>query len=64
MRPLKPAKPHAKRQIDEALQLMRRARKLLREAGAPRATQKIGFAINSAEGALRHCERRPMISEP
>ncbi len=64
MRRLKPAKPHAKRQIDEALQLMRLARKLLREAGAPRATQKIGVAINSAEGALRHCERRPMISEP
>lgn len=64
MRRLKPAKPHAKRQIDEALQLMRLARKLLREAGAPRATHKIGVAINSAEGALRHCERRPMISEP
>lgn len=37
MRQLKPAKPHAKRQIDQALQLMRQARKLLREAGAPRA---------------------------
>lgn len=64
MRRLKPAKPHATRQIDQALQLMRQARKLLREASAPKATQKINFAINSAEGARRHCERQPMISEP
>ncbi|MGE4404395.1 hypothetical protein [Pseudomonas sp.] len=64
MRRLAPAKPKAKRQIDEALQLMRRARRLLREAGAPKATQKINGAITSAEGARRHCERRPMISEP
>jgi hypothetical protein len=61
MRLLKPTKPHAKR---EALQLMWQTCKLLREAGVPRATQKIDFAINSAEGALRHCGRRPMISEP
>lgn len=64
MRRLAPAKPKAKRQIDEALQLLRRARKLLREAGAPNATQKVSYAINSTEGALRHCDRRPMISEP
>jgi len=61
---LKPAKPHAKQQIDQTLQLMRQARKLLREAGAPKATQKIIYAIHSAEGARRHCDRRPMISEP
>jgi hypothetical protein len=64
MRRIKPARPRAKRQIDEALQLMRQARRLLREAGAPKATQKINFAINSAEVARRHCDRRPMISEP
>jgi len=64
MRRLKPAKPHAKRQIDQALQLMRQARKLLRETDAPKATRKINYAIHSAEGARRHCDRRPMISEP
>lgn len=64
MRPLTPASQRAKRQIDEALQLMRRARKLLREAGTPKATQKISIAINSVEGARRHCQRRPMIPEP
>ncbi len=47
MRRIKPARPRAKRQIDEALQLMRQARRLLREAGAPKATQKINFAIRA-----------------
>lgn len=59
---LKPATAASKRQIDEALKLMRRARTLLRDAGATKATTKILSAINSAEGARRHCERRPVIS--
>ena len=58
---LKPASPRSKHQIDDALKLMRRARGLLREAGAPKATSRLHSAINSAEGARRHCERRPVV---
>jgi hypothetical protein len=58
---LKPATAASKTQIDEALKLMRRARTLLRDAGATKATTKILSAINSAEGARRHCERRPVM---
>lgn len=59
---LKPATPRSKQQIDEALKLMRRARTLLRDVGATKATTKILSAINSAEGARRHCDRRPVIT--
>lgn len=40
--------------IDEAIKLMRRARTLLRQAGARRAYLKACLALNSAEGAARH----------
>ena len=58
---LKPATVHSKRQIEEALQMMRRARGLLRVAGANKAAARLHSAINSAEGARRHCERRPVV---
>lgn len=58
MRPIKPATLATKRRIDNALQLMRQARKLLREAGCAKASPKINSAISSAEGARRHCDRR------
>ncbi|GEM_PF-2181649 len=58
---LKPATPHSRQQIDDALKLMRRARGLLRVAGASKAAGRLHSAINSAEGARRHCERRPVV---
>ena len=60
MRQLTPATPATKRRIEDALHLMRRARKLLREAGCAKASQKVNSAISSAEGARRHCDRRPV----
>ena len=58
---LKPATPRSTQQIDDALKLMRRARGLLREAGASKAAGRLHSAINSAEGARRHCQRRPVV---
>ena len=58
---LKPATPRSRQQIDDALKLMRRARGLLREAGASKAAGRLHSAINSAEGARRHCQRRPVV---
>lgn len=61
MRALRPATPATRRRIEDALQLMRRARKLLREAGCAKASQKVNSTISSAKGARRHCDRRPII---
>jgi len=55
---LRPAMPDDLARIKEALARLREARRLMREAGAPLSTAKIGHAIKSAEGAMRHAERR------
>lgn len=36
---------------------LRTARRLLREAGAARAAERVRLALRSADGALRHVER-------
>lgn len=40
--------------IDEAIGLLRKARDLLIKAEAPRAAEKVRFALTSAGGAARH----------
>lgn len=42
--------------IREAIRLLRSARDLLKQAGAPRATDKVRKALTSTGGALRHAE--------
>ncbi len=37
-----------------AIEHLRKARELLKEAGAPKATTKVRLALTSAGGALRH----------
>lgn len=42
----------------QGLQLLRDARDAFRTAGAPAALAKVNAAIASADGAVRHVERR------
>lgn len=46
--------------IREALELVRWARDLLKEAGAEKALERTRLAITSIEGAVRHAERTDM----
>ena len=55
---LKPATPTDRERIIDAVELLRNARTMLRLAGATKATEAAQKAVNSAEGALRHVDRR------
>jgi len=46
------------RRVQAALDHLRKARNLLREAGCPRATERVRAALSSTAGALTHMERR------
>lgn len=46
--------------VREALELLRWARDLLKEAGAERALERTRSAISSTEGALRHASNKDM----
>lgn len=52
-------KPHEESElyIREAINSLRRARDLLRQASAPRSARYVARALKSAEGALRHATR-------
>jgi hypothetical protein len=54
---LKPATRRDKRDIENAINLLRMARADLRGT-APKAAKAVSRALKSAEGALRHVERR------
>lgn len=58
---MKPADQHRldARRVRRALDLLRLARELLKDAKAPKATAKVRLAIKSTEGALRHAELAP-----
>jgi hypothetical protein len=58
MRAIKPAATLDRIAIDEAIQAMREARRLLRAAGAMRAWKAAARALKSAEGARRHVRHR------
>ena len=62
MRRLKPASVTDVDDVREALQYLRMARDFLKSAGCPNALDRVRLAITSAGGALRHAERREMIS--
>ncbi len=49
--------------ILEAIEHLRKARELLKEAGAPRATTKVRLVLTSAQGALRHAHNAPFREE-
>ena len=55
---LKHATPTDRERIIDAVDLLRNARTMLRLAGATKATEAAQKAVNSAEGALRHVDRR------
>lgn len=57
-RPLRPALPGDVTKTRLALLHLRSARELLAEVGAPKALERVRLAIASAEGAVRHAERR------
>lgn len=59
---LRPATEDDVDTIDMAIGNLRVARDDLREAGAVRAALAVSRAIKSAEGALRHAERRVRAS--
>lgn len=42
--------------IEQAIECLRHARRLLRKAGCKRAAQRVRGALKSAEGAHRHAE--------
>ena len=46
--------------IRMAIAHLRIARDLLKEAGAPRTTERVRLALTSAGGALRHAELAPI----
>ncbi len=47
------------RQVKAAINHLRIARELLKEAGAPKTTRRVRLALTSAGGALRHAELAP-----
>lgn len=49
--------------VREALELLRWARDLLKDAGAEKALERTRLAITSTEGAVRHAERKDMRAE-
>ncbi len=58
MRRITPATPEHGQAIEFAVERMREARSLLRQAGARKAASAAGKAISSAEGAARHVQHR------
>ena len=58
MRRITPATPEHGQAIAIAVERMREARSLLRQAGARQAASAAGKAISSAEGAARHVQHR------
>lgn len=58
MRQLKQATHRDAETIDFAINDLRKVRTALRAAGAPMAARAVQRAINSAEGARRHVDRR------
>ena len=58
MRRITPATPEHGQAIAIAIERLREARTLLRQAGARQADSAAGKAINSAEGAARHVQHR------
>jgi len=62
-KPITPATRQDREKVDEAVVLLRRARDLLREAGAKRAAEKCRLAIASAGGAQRHVLHRELRTE-
>lgn len=64
MRGMKPATPEHGQAIAIAVERLREARSLLRQAGARNAAAATGRAINSAEGAARHVAYRIARTRP
>lgn len=62
-RTLKPITASERREIDAAIVDLRRARDLLRQAGATQAAKYVARALKSAEGARRHADHRPLETE-
>lgn len=58
MRQITPATAEQGHAIAIAVERLREARTLLRQAGARQAAAAAGKAINSAEGAARHVQHR------
>jgi hypothetical protein len=58
MRPITPATLEQGQAIANAVERLREARTLLRQAGARKAAAAAGQAISSAEGAARHVAHR------
>lgn len=58
MRAIRPADDSDASAITEAILLLRKARDLLRDAGASRAVNRVRDALSSAEGAERHVRHR------
>lgn len=58
MRWIAPATPEHGQAIAIAVERLREARTLLRQAGARQAAAAAGKAISSAEGAARHVQHR------
>lgn len=64
MRRIASATPENGQAIAIAVERLREARKLLRDAGARKAAAAAGQAISSAEGAARHVQHRIRRSRP
>ncbi|TXI80678.1 MAG: hypothetical protein E6Q40_14585 [Cupriavidus sp.] len=64
MRRIASATPENGQAIAIAIERLREARKLLRNAGARNAAAAAGKAISSAEGAARHVQHRIRRSKP
>lgn len=60
---LKPATEEDARGINRAIELLREARTLLYQVGAPKAELRTRLAIVSAEGARRHIHHRARRTE-
>lgn len=58
MRPIRPASADTLKQISDALEHLRTARSLLRQARAPQALRRLRTTIRSTEGAVPHAQRR------
>lgn len=57
-------KPATQDQVDavhRGIDLLKEARDLFKQAGAPNTTDKIRAALISADGARRHVERRSRL---
>lgn len=61
-RPLKAAAKADRVAVASAIKHLKRARDDLAFAGADKAADKVRAALKSAEGALRHVERRIAVS--